>query len=171
MALNSENLFNNLKSNVFDKQFENIDEYRVQIGKTISNYIQNNTEIVGVFTGMTNSSPSSPIAVSGTAKIICPDIIVPNGTTNMNYWWQFWCKTILQPAIVISCNNPLLGYGTIELNPLPITLPMDISNIKPIWQPICDSIIDTIKSAIIPTFSCQLQSPAATGVFFTSKIN
>lgn len=171
MALNSNILFNELKANVFDKKFENINEYRVQIGKTIANHIQEKAIISGIFNGMTTSSVPVPISISGTAKIICPSIVVPNGTANMNIWWQLWCKSILEPNIIINCNVPLVGTGTAILVPLNIILPTDISTIKPIWQPICDSIVSTIKSAIIAPISCILVSPSAVGTFTVSSIS
>lgn len=166
-----DDFFNYLNEKVFTQTLDSPEEYKKVIGDSIREYLEKNTEILGIYSGQTPSVPPVPVILNGTATFQITPFILPYGTeAGMNPWWAEWSVSLLQPAIKVVLNKPLSGTGVIKLTPLVIPNIEDISEIGNVWKPVCETIINTIKSGIISVIPATCIIPPSAGVFTPNLI-
>lgn len=169
--LSKDDFFNYLNDKVFTQTLDSPEEYKKAIGDSIREYLEKNTEILGIYSGLTPSVPPVPVILNGTATFQITSFILPYGTeAGMNPWWANWSVSLLQPAIKVVLNKPLSGTGIIKLTPLVIPKIEDITEIGNVWKPICETIINTIKSGIISSIPATCTSPTSAGMFTPNLI-
>ena len=150
MALSADSLFEQIKSNVLDKQYDNSDTARNAMASTISNYVASNAELTGAYTGIIPGTPPATSSLTpATGKLKALSTKLDLGTSAGA---QTWLVTELASNLTWQCvadDDWGNAKSTVTISSVTVESLSSLTDPKEVWKKVCKAIINAVKMAVV----------------------
>ena len=171
MALSADGLFEQIKTNVLDKQYDNSDTARNAMASTISNYVVSNAKLTGAYVGIIPGTPpvtSSLTPATGKLKALSTKLDL--GTSAGA---QAWLITELASNLTWQCvadddwGNVI---SAVTISSVTVESLNSLTDPKEVWKKVCKAIINAIKTAVVTNGIVTSASDGSSGTITWATI-
>jgi hypothetical protein len=171
MALSADGLFEQIKTKVLDKQYDDSETARNAMASTISSYVASNAKVIGAYVGIIPGTPPTPSTLTAaTGKLEAMSTKLELGTSAGALPWltSALATTLTWQCVADSSWNNAKSV----IIATPPTLP-DLSSLntpQDVWKEVCKAIITSIITSV-PMPAATSATDGSTGTITWASIS
>ena len=171
MALSADSLFEQIKTNVLDKQYDDSETARNAMASTISDYVVSNAKLTGAYVGVIPGTPpvtSSLTPATGKLKALSTKLSL--GTSAGA---QAWLVTELASNLTWQCvadDDWGNAISTVTITSVTVEDLSSLTDPKEVWKKVCKAIINAVKTAVVTNGAVTDATDGSTGTITWTPI-